>query len=74
MQKTESKMTKKIAAEDLEERLITEVAKRVGGLRGYYPTSRAADAMEGIMKTPFTSEIEKEERPKDFNPPALDKY
>ena len=30
--------------------------------------------MEGIVKTPFTSEIEREERPKDFNPPTLDKY
>ena len=30
--------------------------------------------MEGIVKTPFTLEIEREERPKDFNPPALDKY
>ena len=67
-------MTKKFAAEDLEERLIAEVAKRVRGVRGYYPTSRAADAMEGIVKTPFTSEIEREERPKDFNPPTLDKY
>lgn len=72
--KTESKMTRKFAAEDLEERLIAEVAKRVGGVRGYNPKSRAMDAMEGIVKTSFTCEIEKEERPKDFNPPALDKY
>ena len=74
MQKTKSKVTKKFFAEDLEERLIVEVAKRVGGVQGYYPTSRAVDAMEGIVKTPFTSEIEKEERPKDFSPPTLDKY
>ena len=32
MQKTESKVTKKFAAKDLEERLIIEVAKRVGGV------------------------------------------
>ena len=30
--------------------------------------------MEGITKTPFAPEIERKERPKDFNPPALDKY
>ena len=30
--------------------------------------------MEGITKTPFTLEIEKEEKPKDFNSPVLDKY
>ena len=30
--------------------------------------------MESIVKTPFTGEIEREERPKDFNLPALDKY
>ena len=30
--------------------------------------------MEEIVKTPFTPEIEREERLKDFNPPALDKY
>ena len=30
--------------------------------------------MEGIVKTPFTPWIEREERPKDFNPPALEKY
>ena len=74
IQRTESKVTRKFVAEDLEERLIAEVAKRVGGVRGYYPTNRAVDAMEGIVKTPFASEIEREERPKDFNPPALDKY
>ena len=30
--------------------------------------------MEGIVKIPFAAWIEKEERPKDFNPPALEKY
>ena len=35
---------------------------------------REAVAMEGIVKTPFTPEIEKEKRPKDFNPPAMEKY
>ena len=50
------------------------MAKRVGGDRGYYPTNRAADVMEGIVQAPFTSEIEREERPKYFNPPTLDKY
>ena len=60
--------------EDLNERMIAELAKRIGGIRGYYPTNRAADAIEGIIKTPFTPEIEKEEKPKDFNPSTLDKY
>ena len=35
---------------------------------------RVADAMKGIIKTPFFPEIEKEDRPKDFNKPVLDKY
>ena len=30
--------------------------------------------MEGIVKTPFTLEIEKEERPKYFNLLVLEKY
>ena len=46
----------------------------MGGVQGFYPTDRATAAIEGIIKTPFTSEIEKEERPKDFNLPALKKY
>ena len=72
--KTELKMAGKFTAEDLDEKLIAEVEKQVGGVQGYYPTNKTADAMEGIMKTPFTLEIEKEERPKDFNLPLLDKY
>ena len=30
--------------------------------------------MEGITKTPFTPEIERKEKPKNFNSPVLDKY
>ena len=36
--------------------------------------NRDADKMEGITKTPFTPEIEREEKPKDFNPLVLEKY
>ena len=36
--------------------------------------NRAADVMEGIVKTPFTPEIVREERSKDFNLPAMKKY
>ena len=67
-------MAEKFTTRDLDERLIAEVAKRVGGVRGFYSTDIAAIAMEGIVKTPFTPEIEKEERRKYFNPPALEKY
>ena len=72
--RTELKMAEKFVAKDLDEKLIAEVAKWVRGVRGYYLTDKAADAMEGIVKTPFAPEIEREEKPKDFNPPALDKY
>ena len=64
---TELKTTERFTTRDLDERLIAEVAKRVGGVRGYYLSSRTTDAMEGIVKTLFTPEIEREERLKDFN-------
>ena len=50
------------------------MAKRIGVVRGFYSTDRVAVAMEGIVKTLFAPQIEKEERPKDFNPPAMEKY
>ena len=50
---------------DLDKRLIEEVAKRVGAVRGFYLTDKATAAMKGIIQTPFTPQIEKEERPKD---------
>ena len=46
----------------------------MAGVRGFYPMDRAVATMEGIVKTPFTPGIEKEERPKDFNPLAMEKY
>ena len=57
--KTELKITEKFVAEDLDERMIVELAKRVREIQGYYPTNRATDAIEGITKTTFTPEIEK---------------
>ena len=35
---------------------------------------RSAAVMEGIVKTPFIPEIEKEEKPKDFSPLTMEKY
>ena len=67
-------MVGKLITGDLDERLIEVVAKQVGGVRRFYSTNRAAAAMEGIVKIPFTPWIEKEEWPKDFNPPKMEKY
>lgn len=50
------------------------MAKRVGGMRALYPTDQAAAAMKGIIKSPFVLWIEKEERPKDFKLPELERY
>ena len=54
--------------------MIAKLTERVGGIRGYYPMNKVVVAMEGNTKTPFTPEIEKEEKPKDFNLPVLGKY
>ena len=52
----------RLATENLNERLIEEVAKQVGEVQGFYPPDRAVVAMEGIVKTHFAPWIEKEER------------
>ena len=57
--RTEIKMAEKFTTRDLDERLIAEVAKRVGGVRGFYSMDRVAAAMEGIVKTPFIPELDK---------------
>ena len=71
---TKIKITGRLATGSLDERLIEEVAKRIREVHGFYSTDRAAVVMQGIVKTPFAPLIEKEERPKDFNPPAMEKY
>ena len=69
----ETKIIGRYTFEDLDERLIEEVARRVNGVRTLYLTNQAAVAMKGIIKSPFAPWIEKEKRPKDFNPPILEK-
>ena len=39
-----------------------------------YPMDQEKTTMRGITKSPFVEWIEKEENPKDFNPPMLEKY
>ena len=68
------KIAERLTTRNLDEKLIEEVAKRVGEVWGFYSTDRATAAIEGIVKTPFTPWIEKEERLKDFNPLAMEKY
>ena len=45
--------TNKIKAKSLDERLIEEVAKRIGGVRALYPIEQATAAMKGIKKSLF---------------------
>ena len=71
---TQIKIAGTLATENLDEQLIEEVAKQVGEVWGFYLTDKATAAMEGIVKTPFATWIKKEERPKDFNSPALEKF
>ena len=54
--------------------MIEFVAKRIGGIRALYPTDQVADATKGITNSSFAQWIEKEEKPKDFNPPIPEKY
>lgn len=67
------KSTEKAVTSELDEKLIEEVAKRIGGIQTHYPIEQAAVAMRGITRSPFASWIEKEENPRDFNPPMLER-
>ena len=40
----------------------------------FYPIDQVVATMKGIIKSPFTLWVEKEERLKDFNPLVLDRY
>ena len=70
-QKEEKKV---ISSKDLSKRLIEEVAKRIGRFSTNNSIDKALEAIRGISKSPFTSWIIQEVKPKEFNPPILDKF
>ena len=66
---------KKIANnEELSERLIEEVARRIGGARINSPIDQTVETMRGISKSSFASWIAQEVKPKKFSPLILDMF
>ena len=53
----DAKATNKITTKGLDERMIEEGAKRIGGMQTFYPTNRATATMKGIVKSPFITWI-----------------
>ena len=59
---------------ELSERLIEEVAKRIERASSNSLMEKALEAMRGISKFPFTSWIIQEVKPREFNPPILENF
>ena len=72
-QKIEEKK-KVIDLEELSKRFIKEVDQRIGRFSANSPTDKAMETMKGISKSPFTSWIVREVKPKEFGPSTLDKF
>ena len=59
---------------ELNEKLIEEVVKRVGRFSTNSLMDKAEEAMKGISRSLFAQWIVKEVKPRNFNPPMLEKF
>ena len=71
--KTEERW-KTFRSEELSERIIEEVVKRIKRVPTNSLTDKALEVMRGISKSPFALWIVQEVKPKEFNPSALEKF
>ena len=54
--------------------LLRKSQKKIGGVRTTIPVDLALIAIRGITRLTFAQWLERENKPKDYNPPVLDKF
>ena len=59
---------------ELNEKIVEEVVRRVGRISTNSPMDKEEEAMKGILRSPFVQWIMKDVKPRNFNPPILEKF
>ena len=72
--RNEKEKEKAVNLMELKKKIIEEVVRRVGRVLTNSPMDKAEKAMRGISKSSVAQWIMKEVKPKNFNPPMLEKF